>query len=50
MSDIPPDISTQVPVPGVENIGVSRLINGHSDYVPKMEEVLEAVNLKAEEA
>lgn len=33
-----------VGVPGVEDVNVSRVVGGHTDYVEKMDEILEAVN------
>ena len=34
-----------VAVPGVENVNLSSLIDGHTQYLDKMEDVLSAVNL-----
>ncbi|WIA28167.1 hypothetical protein OEZ86_010735 [Tetradesmus obliquus] len=35
----------KVDVPGVENVNLSRLVNGHSDYLTAMAEILEVINL-----
>lgn len=36
----------RVEVPGIENVNLSRLIASHNDYVDRMDDVLEALNLQ----
>eukprot|EP00878_Enallax_costatus_P040084 GHUV01046067.1.p1 GENE.GHUV01046067.1~~GHUV01046067.1.p1 ORF type:complete len:181 (+),score=32.27 GHUV01046067.1:281-823(+) len=35
----------KIEVPGVENVNLSRLINGHSDYLTAMDDILEVINM-----
>jgi hypothetical protein len=38
----------QVGVPGVENVNLSRVVDGHMDYLTKMDEILDILNLSTE--